>query len=294
MINISEVYMAHFQNPEPKYYTTIPNILSHLTYKTKDKKTGKTVIKKLSIHSRELYRILKETAGQHGKCWRNRDNLADLCNMSAGMITKCKQELCQAFEELDGKPLIIITEKKKTKKDQGGTTYHEIMITDIWAYNNGFMAVLPLRKDEPIVYEENENSSPSCGDIEEGSPSCGDIEQEGSPSCGDTNKNPNNKKPLFSNKQCSDKSDSAFFKGLRNSVSEKKAYAYEWMIKNGCKPGNALKLIEKFSAEDIGKAADYLNEMVKKKKMKGESIKDMNLWGYFTTILKKSYWEKKK
>jgi len=117
------------------YTSRIPNIIDHLTYNKVDEKTGKSVVKRLSVYAKGLYRVLKTVAGEDGVCLRNRDDLAELCNMSAGSVTNAKKELLQNFNELGGLPLIFIDDRQK-RTSKNGTIYHAIVVLDIWNVNN--------------------------------------------------------------------------------------------------------------------------------------------------------------
>lgn len=282
----SEIYVINFQNPEPLYYTRIPNILSHLTYDWLNPKTGKMEIKRLSVYAKELYREMKDIGGKNNKCWMNRDNIAERCNMSEGMVTKCKEELCQKFHQLDGNPLITIIEKPRKKVVDGiginGTNYHEITILNIWPWNNGFMATKKYHKEE----------APSPHDRADPAPSPHDGAQQGALSPHDPNKNNNSKNHLFKEQEQPVSSVCSVFNENKDSVSsDKKVQAYEWLVKNGCSEGNASSIVKKFTCEDIIEASKYMEIQMKKNKAKGKVTE--NKAAYFQNILNKRYWENK-
>lgn len=280
----SEIYVINFQNPEPLYYTRIPNILSHLTYDWLNPKTEKMEVKRLSVYAKELYREMKDIGGKNNKCWMNRDNIAERCNMSEGMVTKCKEELCQKFHQLDGNPLITIIEKPRKKVVDGiginGTNYHEITILNIWPWNNGFMATKKYHKEE----------APSPHDRADPAPSPHDIAQQGALSPHDTNKN--NKNHLFKEQEQPVSSVCSVFDKNKDFVSsDKKVQAYEWLVKNGCSEGNASSIVKKFTCEDIIEASKYMEIQMKKNKAKGKVTE--NKAAYFQNVLNKRYWENK-
>lgn len=286
-MSVSEIYMINFQNPEPLYYTRIPNILSHLTYDWLNPKTQKMEVKRLSVYAKELYREMKDIGGKNNKCWMNRDNIAERCNMSEGMVTKCKEELCQKFHQLDGNPLITIIEKPRKKVVDGiginGTNYHEITILNIWPWNNGFMATKKYHKEQ----------APSPHDRADPAPSPHDIAQQGALSPHDTNKNNNNKNHLFKEQEQSVSSVSSVSFLNKDSVfsEENKVKAYEWLIKNGCPEGNASAIVSRFSFEEIIQASKYSNDQFDKNRAKGKPLG--NKWAYLQNVLNKRNWEKK-
>jgi hypothetical protein len=286
-LSAAEIYAINFESAEPSYYTRIPNILSYLTYDWLNPKTGKIEVKRLSVYAKELYRELKDIGGKNNKCWMNRDNLAERCNMSEGMVTKCKEELCQKFHQLDLNPLIKITEKPKKKIVDGiainGTCYHEITILNIWPWNNAFMATKKYLKDE----------APSPHDSADQAPSPHDGAQEGALSPHDTNKNNNNKNNLFKQQEQPVLSVSSVSSLNKNSVfsENNKAKAHEWLIKNGCPEGNACAIVNRFCLDDIIQASKYSNDQFDKNKVKGKPLG--NKWAYLQNVLNKRYWEKR-
>lgn len=110
-----------------KYYAAIPNIV--LT---------------LGLHPFELalYAYLKKVAGEDGTCWKSRATIAKEIKMSAGMVTKCKEALARPRQELNGKPLIVVTEHMQN----GGNANHSITITDIWPENMAELERVRLEK----------------------------------------------------------------------------------------------------------------------------------------------------
>lgn len=285
----SELYAAAFSYSEPKFYTMVPNILSVLTYDYLDEKTGKTEVRRLSVYAKELYRELKDIASSSQKCWMGRNGLAERCNMSEGMITKCKEELTQKFHQLDGTSLIEIKEKPKgIKKDGnliGGTTYHEIMILNIWPWNNAYMTVKKYIKEEAL--------SPHDSQVEALSPH--DIEPRSSLSPHDTNNNNSNNNYLSDEIEPTPTGESAVSleKEKNLFLSEDKQKIYDWLVEKKCDPRNAKSIANKFSGQDVRNASIYLTNCLEKKKAKGETLDNESKWKYFTKVLNERYWEKK-
>lgn len=295
----SEIYAVNFQNPEPKYYTRTPNILSHLTYDEIDEDSGEITKKKLSVYARELYRVLREHAGDYGACWRNRDGLAELCNMSAGSISKAKEELLKNFNELDGTPLINI-EKRTRKSQHGAATYDLITIMDIWRWNNAFMATLKMRKasPSPSLYD-NDEVAPSPHDGPKVAPSPHDKALEVAPSPHDTNKNKDNNNHLSKEQQTALSVsvcplDSAVSLSVAESdvQSRQKAEAFNWFTKIGCDVFSATQFVEKYSTQDIIEASGYVQKQLAIKKSKNETIG--NIVGYLRKTLEGKYWQQQK
>lgn len=273
----SEQYAISFQNSEPKYYTRVPNIIDHLTYDCIDKKTGEKSVKRLSVYAKELYRVIRSIANDHNACWRNRDDLAYLCNMSAGQVSKCKEELQQKFHQLDGNPLIEIKECKKSTETYGAI-FHKMTIVNIWPWNNAFMS---CKKNIDKM------GGPSPHDIPDPGSSPHDIPSLEGPSPHDINNNPTNKNPMFKEQQPTPSGDSVVssIKKDRLFPAEEKRQAYEWMCKNGCFEPLSYKTALNNSLDDISKASEYTARMCKKSKKE-------NIWAYFHDTLKNRYWEK--
>jgi hypothetical protein len=74
----------------------------------------------LSVYARSLYIHLKRVAGDHGSCWESARTLAKACGMSAGQVSKAKDEL-----ERHG---LIVRNIKSVKGGIGD----DITIVDIW------------------------------------------------------------------------------------------------------------------------------------------------------------------
>ena len=147
---ILEQYIDAFKNSEPENYERVPDILDYLTYIAEkiDKKTEKKIYerKRLLPADKELYRIIKRAAVKGG-CWKTCKTLAWEMNCSVGLIVKSKKNLSQAFEQLDGKPLIYIEERMIYTKDTEGKNINKrpnhfiSLLPTIWNYNNAFMGI---------------------------------------------------------------------------------------------------------------------------------------------------------
>lgn len=105
-----------------KYWTQIPNIVFMLG---------------LSPFELTLYAYFKKVAGVGGACWQKTSTLAKATSMSGGMISKAKIELSKPRPELNGKPLILITEGANR---HGGKPRHVIRLSDIWPENFAMFA----------------------------------------------------------------------------------------------------------------------------------------------------------
>jgi hypothetical protein len=295
-ISPAELYSIHFQNPQPSHFAMVPHIIDHLTYNVIDE-NGKETKKRLSVHAKELYRVLMRIAGEEGACWMNRDNLAEICNMSAGSVSNAKKELTQNFNEFDGKPLIILHQCKKNKIEndikKNSTIYHKITLTDIWRYNRAYMMT---KKFVP----EKRALSPHDGAGQALSPH--DGASQGALSPHDTIDNPINKNPLFKEQQpaveapapvCSLNSQDIFVDPPDMTPAiELKRKAFNWFMQIGCDEKSALEFVQNYSIDDIKKASAYVEMQMKKKK---EQRKHMtNVIGYLRQTLEKRWWETKK
>lgn len=294
-ISPAELYASYFEIKEPKFYTRLPNILSDLTYDLVDEKTGKSTIMKLTPFDKELYRVLKETAGDHGKCWRRTEDLADLCGMSVGQVVKSKEVLQEKFHQLDGKSLIDIKKKPKSIiKDGvvvGKTIYHETMIVDIWQYNNAHMATRKYLKTKIPIEDEADSPHEGAG----GADSPHESAAQGAPSPGERyNKNAVKKKSLSKEQQPTANAVSVVSSNLKPFLypSDGHSKAYQWLIKHGFDERSAMSIVgdPKFSVADMEKACEYFIKHINIKKQKKEEF--TNILGYFIDVLNKKYWKK--
>ena len=287
-ISAAEQYAYHFENPEPKFFTQIPNIIDHLTYtigKGKDK-----VTKRLSIYAKELYRIIKMIASENGKCWSKGETLALRMGCSTGKVSQAMKELLMPIDQLDGSPLIKEERRYKQQIRDNGTKFAVPLCTRtivcIWKWNNAFMATVKFQNQ----YGETD-------EVMNDTDSCGETASRVTDSCGEANNNLSNKIPLLKEQQLteSDDPDPVCLSKIEKrilSFSENQRYCLEFLLKNGFKEKSALDLCEKYSPDEIGKASTYFNKQNAKNKSKGKMIEDQ--CGYFVGILKGRYWENSK
>lgn len=287
-MNAAEYFAINLQDEEPNFYSRIPHIISQITYDEVNEETGEVETKRLSIYAKELYRVIKSITNDTGACWQSRDKLAEECNMSAGQITSAKKELMQSFNELDGLPLISIKKMQKTSVKGGickNKTYYDLItVTNIWRFNNAIMRLKNLPK--VVAPSQNDNA---CS-----APSKYDTPPQGTPSQPDTNKNPINKNPLSKEQQPLGKPKSVGSLAKKEDVvlPDKSYQSYNYLVKSGYKSAMALKMSMQYSPDDIKNASTYFVEQMAKNKKLGKVIP--NECGYFTNILQKRYWEKKK
>lgn len=292
-ITPAEEYAINFQNPEPKYYTRVPNIIDHLTYETIV--NGKKVKKRLSVYAKELYRIIRMIASEKGSCWNNTKSLAKKMNCSYGMIHKCKQELMNPMLQLDGNSLISEKRKQISRENEAtGKNFKIILCTytivDIWSWNNAFMATLKHQDQYGEDLEEQIPESPH----ESGGPpeSPHDFDTPGPESWSERNNISLNKNPLFKEQQHTADADSVCSSKKEKGgllLSEDKVQTYEWLVKEGCDQKVAKDIATNYSNEEISKAVDYVNAQKLKKKAKNQKLD--NRWGYFIKTLKHRYWD---
>jgi DNA-binding MarR family transcriptional regulator len=95
---------------ERRYYTMIPNMIDDMG---------------LSPFAYRLYGHFRRVAGEAGGCWQSVTTLAAICQMSRGMVSRCRQELEEAG-------LINVT---RTDNPHGGRDYITVTVKDIWLLN---------------------------------------------------------------------------------------------------------------------------------------------------------------
>lgn len=103
----------------------------------------------LSPYAYRLYGHLKRVTGEGGACWQNTQELAKVCGMSTGMISKAKKELMGTTP-----PLIVVVLTSHPK--EGKFDYHEITILNIWDENKRRYGSLY----EQSVHKVNSERSP--------------------------------------------------------------------------------------------------------------------------------------
>jgi hypothetical protein len=305
-LSTAEKYVVGLENPEPGYYSRIPHILSYLTYDYKDPKTGKTSVKKLSLQAKELYRVLKQFAGEHsgqsGACWTRTEILAELTNMSMGSVSNAKKELQQSFHQIDGKPLIIIEKRKRHIKNVNATEYHKITVVTIWNYNNAFNYAQLNKKQ--INYSEalsphesaQENPEQALSPHESAPQALSPHEDAGGPKAllseralSPHETNNKNKNQLYKEQQPVANATADVLKiNNRLFVLEAQGRAYQWLINEGCEEKLAHSIAKKYTPEDIGYASKYQNQQ----RSKPGFFFKKDRWAHFQNILTWRYWEK--
>ena len=287
--SLSEQYAFALDCKEPNNYTMIPNIVDHLTYdEIVDEETGAFVTKRLSVFAIHLYRVIKNIAGQEGCAWKNTEGLAQAANMSTGQVSKCKKELTQKFHELDGNPLIIITECQKTcsreDKKINGTIYHKIKLLNIWGWNRAFQVLKKQGKCGNV--HKQQGLSPHESPNEGLSPHESPLEEARSP--GERNKI-TNKIPLSKEQHPAAGADNVAF--LDTQSSDVCLKIFNWFLKMGCDVRSATFFINNFSIEDLKSAHEYTFDIMKKKTQKNSTI--ANPVGYMRKVLENKWWVKK-
>lgn len=116
------------QSSMHRYRTEIPNIIDDMD---------------LSVYAFRLYVKLKRVAGDDGKCFYTTRQLAELCRMSVGAVSKAKQELVDA-------DLIRVESDGKWVRDN-------ITIVDLWPANFAYFA----QEKEQNACSPHEQTAPS-------------------------------------------------------------------------------------------------------------------------------------
>jgi len=278
----AEEYAFHFQNPEPKHYTRIPNILDHLTFRKKVKGIEKTC--RLSVYAKELYRIIRMIASDRGLCWMTTKHLADTMNCSVGTICKAKKELMSSMDQLDGNSLIIEKRRMSAKRDPLGviTSSREqctYTIVDIWPWNNAYM--------QTLKYHKTDSPSESMG----GTDSPSESVSLGTDSPGEPNNISINNISLLKEQHLPANADSVVsFSKEKMFPSDEMQSLFESMVKAGCEEKTAKRLVLTHPRKDILAASNYVTRQSEKARHKRKSIE--NKWGYLQTVLQNRYWEK--
>ncbi len=299
----AEIYIHHFQNSEPSYYTRVPNIIDHLTYQVEE--NGVKKVRRLSIYAKELYRIMRMIASDNGKDWHTTESLAEIMGCSVGSVYNAKIELLQKFDQLDGNPLII-ENKKQIVRTINGKNIKTVLCTRtivcIWSWNNAFMATIKYQnkfgKIPDSSHESGIQAPDSCGESGRPPDSCGESGAQGPDSCGECNNNNNNKNPLFIEQQPTAEAASVCFSNKTNSVSvselkenlDHKAQALNWLLNFGFDLKTAIHLSETTHIDDLKNASIYFGKQLKKKKQTNEKIP--NPLGYLRKVIKEKYWQK--
>ena len=101
-----------------KYRTEIPNIITDLL--------------RLNVYQKAVYFEYKRMAGDAGSCYKSNKKIAYDLDISVRKLQYTKQELAEPWNQLNGKPLIKITERKTEKGDRDTDL---VEIIDIWEEN---------------------------------------------------------------------------------------------------------------------------------------------------------------
>ena len=288
-MNPSELYMHHYQNSEPKFYTRVPNIIDHLTYDVEE--DGVKVSKRLSVYAKELYRVIRMIASDQGKDWHTTESLAEIVGCSVGSIINAKKELLMPMNQLEGNALII-EERSMGTRMVGDNRYKCTLckraIVDIWKWNNAFMATMKYQNKFGIIPDSpHESGLPPD--------SCGESGPQGPDSYGEANNNKNNNIPM-SNKQqptasavpvclLNAKGSYVSVRSAPPSDDVAKHHNFNLLTKMGYDVLSAMGIVDSFSGQDLQRAFLYLEAQKKKKSI-------LNPLGYFRKILEGKWWMK--
>jgi len=283
---IAEQYAIALDNSHPSNFEMIPNIIDHLTYDCIDEKTGESIIKRLSVFSCHLYRVLVNIGGDQNITWKNTEHLAEIANMSTGQVTKCKKEMLNKFHQLDGGSLISITERKKiTTKDcdkLNGTTYHQITILNIWGFNRAYFLKKKILKEN--LSERARSPHESAGVAR----SPHESALEGARSPHERNNTPCSNTPLFKEQDSTAKAELV---GSSNVSVDCRTQAFNWLSQMGFDILAATNILNNFAIHEITAASGYVMKQIERKKKKFQSIRDP--LGYFRRTLENRWWENK-
>ena len=273
--SLAEQYAVVVQSGEPSNYTQVPNIVDHLTYDEKDEKTGEVTIKRLSVFACHLYRVLRSIAGFDNTTWKNTEHLGELSNMSVGQVAKCKKELMNKFHELEGSPLIILTERKKCTFKAGeklnGTIYHQITIVNIWGLNRAYFWLKKNLKEADSPHESAEVAD-----------SPHESALEGARSPHERNKT-DTKTPLYKEQH----SEPVCSLDPGDSVVSVQTRMFNWLMQIGCDVVGATGIIQNFTQEELSQASGYVQKQMKKKNID-------NIVGYLRKTLENRWWVNQK
>ncbi len=284
-LSTAELYAVEFQRGEPAYFTQVPNIIDHLTYTFE--KDGLKETKRLSVYAKELYRILRMVASDHGKCWHSTESLAEIVGCSTGKISQAKNELLMPMHQLDGTALIIEKMGTTTRKLDSGDAiqvpFSHKTIVNIWGWNSAFMATRKF---------QNQYGRDSCGESPKPRDSCDESPPLDRDSCGERNNNQCLLDPICNVQHPTADADPVVFKSEkkereRRLLPSDKKKAFNWMIAHKCSPVAALDFVNKYSSYEIELASSYIMEKMKKSKIN-------NMWGYFRTVMEGRFWKNQK
>lgn len=290
----SEIYAEQLNNHDPSYYSQVPGIIFHCTYLVKS--NGKTIRKKISSTAIALYTLIKQLGGNREMSWASTETYARYLGKSFGAIHNAKKELQQPIEQLHGKPLIEVEQKRKAR-DIGTSPYQILRNTHIWPENNAYMRTLKHQPEYPLgeVKQEKEivHNSTSLSNSESETASLSNSESEplGSLSNSETIYNQYQKKnhsdkeseDTASRAGCSfDKSISDFSDESVDSVEViKRIDRWKSALRKSGADENFINEIQRgYTLSEIENACTLVRtQVLKKNKIK-------NLCGYFRKILK--------
>jgi hypothetical protein len=281
---ISEQYILALENNEPSHFSMRANIIDHLTYDDVDNK-GFIIQKRLSVFAIHLYSVIRSVAGHENVCWKDTRKLAELANMSPSTVSECKKELQKKFHQLDGNPLIVVTEHKKSTFKDGnkinGYSYHKILVKNIWNYNRAFFL---LKKAEK---HQKEACSPDEHEGEARSPEKQALQGACSP--GERNNTTAANTPLSKEQHSTAAADSVCSSNEEDNVSvSPETKWFNFLLQVGFNVLAATNIIKTFSIEEIRSAGNYTDKMIEKLSKKNQKIS--NQLGYFKNVLENKYW----
>lgn len=305
-------------NPDPKHFEMMPHILSHLTYIELDGQTGIYYRKRLKAAHKEVYRIIKMIAGT-GICFRTEEYIANMAGCSVETVSEAKWIFTEAFEQLDGNPLMTITQKSVMTKRKNELNeeriinkrpVHVCQLMQIWKYNNAYMTTLmdkepgPMKqplseKEAELVIEKmfQKSSAELASQIvhnlgadpkKRESPGADPKKRESPSERADPKKRVDIKQrqtPLLKDKDTMAK---AIQMSLINSVCEEdlksECSTHEWLQKMGFKQAKATQLLSDYGIYQIQSAVFYVKKELKNKPP------TRTISGYLLQAIEKSWW----
>lgn len=318
------VYAAE---PNPRHFEMIPHILDFLTYieevheeNEKGEKTGVVTFfrKRLKAAHKEVYRIIHKIAGENGACFRTEEYIANFAGCSAETVRDAKDIFTRPFEQLEGKTLMEISEKRAmttrieedgNKKNINKRSVHICKIFSIWRYNNAFIATnknaVPCAMSQKISQKEAElaiekMSQPSV--IEDVHKSGADPKNRVSSTADPKNRvslkgsrpeksggHKTKENPFVSKKQnTAAKASQLFFMNEdnveKNFVSQSKAI--EWLQRIGLDIKKAEEVIEVYDLNEMICSAIYVQKQMRNPKKPVPSPT-----GLFLKTLQNKWWK---
>ena len=153
-------YVNNFTD-EPADHELKPQILNHLTYieESTDNEGNRVFYRKrLKASYKEVYMVIKQIAGSE-VCCKTEEYIANLAGCSQETVSQAKKVFQMPFEQLDGKPLMTIEERRvmTTRNSDDGVKnvnkrpVHVCSVNSIWQYNNAFMKTKLDNKDFEVA-----------------------------------------------------------------------------------------------------------------------------------------------